>query len=448
MNASSSNSRSNQLQGQGQIRWFPLFLALLLLLYWLFARYLERVDLRSVLQPWWQTWAPFLDLPGVIVFVAEMLHPRVLRHLVVPLVGWQLAYNAAVSLVRVLYDLPDKQSAKRFLSRLQLTKIPPGKPLVVSGKTLPQAREKSELLRVGGPGLIFVMAGDVAVTEVNGRFHRILGPGAHILARLEYIHAILDLRPQERTAGSVRLTTYDGIEVSADITVTFRLDTGGGLPTKANPYPHDEEAVRLAAYNETVLPDGSVSTWSSSPANIAKNFLIQIIANYRLDELLHARAAEEPFQAIHTELVQKIRPILANQGIELTGLHISRLELPENVTKQYIDYWRTHWETQSQLLIADGKAMSLEEVEIAHAEAEMTMIQAIVEGVQRARQAGATNNMHEIIALRLVEALEKMAIQSQKELAQPVSILPQIDTLRQQLEPDTANAGPSGTGTA
>lgn len=442
----SPNSRRNQEIGQGQIRWFPLFLALLLLLYWLFARYLERVDLRPILQPWWQAWAPFWNLPAVIVLAAEMLHPRVLRHLAVPIIGWLLAYNAAVSLVRVLYDLPDRQSAKRFLSRLQLTRMSPGKPLAVSGQTLAQAREKSEMLRVGGPGLIAIKAGDVAVTEVNGRFHRILGPGRHTLTRLEYIRAILDLRLQERIANDVRLTTDDGIEVRADINVTFRLDTGGEFPTKTKPYPYDEEAVRLTAYNETVLPDGSVSTWGNSPANTAKAFLTPIMAHYKLDELLHARAADEPFRAIHTELIQKMRPILSNQGIELASLHISRLDLPESVTGQYIKYWQTHWETKSQLQLADGKAMSLEEVEIARAEAEMTMIQAIVEGVRRARQASVTDNMQEIIALRLVESLEKLAVKTQEELSLPVSLLPRINSLRQQLEPGVKAASGTAAG--
>ncbi len=427
-----------QDQTTTQSRWFAFFMAALFLAYWWFAWRLERVDLAPLLTPYWQNWAPFLDMPRVIVFAAEMLHWRVLRHLAVPILGWNLAYRAAVSMVRVLYDLPDNQAAKSLLRRLQATNPPAVKPLAVNGQTLAKLRETKELLRVGGPGKVAITSGEVAVTEINGRFQRILGPGTHTLTRLEHIQTILDLRPQERTAAAVPLTTRDGIEVHADITVTFRLDTGGEFPSQETPYPYDEEAVRMAAYNKTVLPDGSVSGWSNAPAASAKANLTQIIANYPLDELLYARTDDEPYKAIRTELIHKIRPILAKQGIELTGLHISRLELPEDVTEQYIQYWQTHWETQAQLRLADGKAMSLEEVEIARAEAEMTMIQAIVEGVQRARQSSATDNMHEIIALRLVEALEKMAKQTQQETPLPITLLPQIDTLRRRLEPGAA----------
>lgn len=414
--------------------WFSLLPLVMFLLYWVFARSLERVDWQPVLSTWWQNTLPLLPLPNVVVAVFELFHPRVLRHLIIPVLGWYLAYNAAVSLVQTLYDLPDKESARSLLSRLQTRGTSQVKPLVVSSKTLAEAREKSELLRVGGPGRIAVTAGDVAVTELNGRFHRILGPGTHILERLEYVRAILDLRQQERTAADVPLVTRDGIEVSADVTVTFRLEMGEDLPGKSNPYPFDEEAVRLAAYNETVLADGSVSTWDNAPLNNVKTNLTKIVANYRLDELLHTRQNDDPFQAIRNELVYQVRPFLINQGIELLSLHVSRLNLPDPVDAQYIQYWQTHWETQIRLQQADGEAMALEEIEIARAEAEMTMIQAIVEGVQRARRISSTNNMHEIIALRLVEALEKMAKQSQQSAVLPMSLLPQIDEIRRLLK--------------
>ena len=437
--------RRPNAQPQSQNRWFPWLMGLLFVIFWLFAHRLERIDLQATLAPWQQAWFPFVELPRAVVFAAEMLHWRVLRHLVSAIIGWRLAHGAAVSLVRALYDLPDRQAAKSLLNRLQWTKTPPGKPLAVSGLTLEQAREKSELLRVGGPGRIAVQAGDVAVTELNGRFHRILGPGAHTLDRLEYIYALLDLRPQERIAKVVRLHTGDGIEIKADIAIAFRLDTGEEIPTQNVPYPYSEEAVCMAVYNQTVLPDGSVSGWDNAPLNSAKMNLVNIIGRYKLDELLHARSAADPYLAIRTELIQKIRPFLINQGIELTGVHISRLELPPDVANQYIKYWRTHWETQVKLQEVDGAAMSLEEMEVARADAEMTMIQAIVEGVQRARAASNTNNMNEIIALRLVDALEKMAHQSQQDIPLPASLLPQIDTLRHQL--NVFDGPPSATGT-
>ena len=81
----------------------------------------------------------------------------------------------------------------------------------------------------------------------------------------------------------------------------------------------------------------------------------------------------------------------------------------------------------------DGEATAVEEMEIAQAEAEIMMIQAIQEGIQRAKREGSTAHMEEVVALRLVEALEKMARQSQRLSPLPNTLLPQLDGLRKQL---------------
>lgn len=428
------NQSGSRQSTSNQFNWLGWLALILFILYWVFMRSLERVDGLPGLATWWRTAVPLIPLPAQLIPVLELFHFRVLRHLIIPALGWYLAYRAAVSLVQTLYDLPDWPAAQRLLSRLQSRGTSQAKPFPINRKVLAEARAQSALLRVGGPGRIAVTAGDVVVTELNGRFHRILGPGGHMLARLEYIHSVLDLRPQERQASDVRLTTRDGIEVSIDVTVNFRLDTGGEFPSKEKPYPYNEEAVRLAAYNQTVLPDGTISTWDNAPLNSAKTNLTKIIATYNLDALLYTRAADDPLRDIRNELIHKVRPFLFNQGIELTGLHLSRLELPQEVTDQYIQYWQTHWDTQIQLKKAEGDAAYLEEVEIAQAEAEMTMIQAIIEGVQRARTTSKTNNMNEIIALQLVEALGKMARQSQEILPLPDSIMSQLVEMRHQLD--------------
>jgi hypothetical protein len=85
----------------------------------------------------------------------------------------------------------------------------------------------------------------------------------------------------------------------------------------------------------------------------------------------------------------------------------------------------------------------LEEAELARAEAEVIMIQAIAEGLENARQAGSTGTMRDIIALRLVEALEKMARQSQNYEQLPLGLLPQIENIRLQISPEKLLAAAS-----
>jgi hypothetical protein len=71
--------------------------------------------------------------------------------------------------------------------------------------------------------------------------------------------------------------------------------------------------------------------------------------------------------------------------------------------------------------------------EFARAEAEATMLRAIAEGMKRTRQGGAQVRSREVVALRLVEALESLARQSQQLVPAPISLLTTLGGIRQQL---------------
>lgn len=418
--------------------WFKAMLIILTLLYWIFARYLERIDLTPGLTQWWQATIPIMSLPGFVVTIAEMLHPRVWRHLIAVYVGWSLARGAAIGLIQMLYDLPNSELAHNFLSRLQSSSPPAGGSQRVSAKTLERDREESVLIRVGGPGSVVISSEEVAVTEVNGRFHRVLGPGRQFLGSLEYIYALIDLRKQERTAKDILLMTKDGIEVKADVSISYRISTGGEVPTRARPYPFDESAVRLAAYAETVLPRYKVSKWDEIPLITTRDIFAEIIAKFQLDDLLQPQIpSSDPYLTITRQLERRTRTALEKSGIELTELHIGRLDLPDQVINQYIEFWQSHWETQAHLKHADGEASSFEKLEVARAEAEVTMIRAIVEGLQNAQLDENASASQTVVALRMIEALEKVAELSQQAHPLPSDLLPQLENWRQQLSDET-----------
>lgn len=413
--------------------WWLGLLLFVFMLYWLFAWSLERLDLTLTMQQFWNDWLPMLPLPSLFIFVVEMLHPRVLRHLLPIVVGWLLAQRAAVSLVQSLYQMPDRAAAADFLRRLQTGGG--GDKAVDLSMNLLAERQKLVLLRVGGPGAVKVQMGEVAVTELNGRFQRVLGPGKHLLARFEYVLTLLDLRQQERIEPDIKLVTKDGIELIVDLHLNYRIHTGGELSTPANPYPYDETAVRAAAYAQTILPNNKIGYWDSLPQRLGRARLINIVSSYRLDEILYLTrtTTTQPYLSIQNELTLQIRTALQPNGLELISAYVTRMVLPAEVTAFYIKFWQVDWETRRRISEADGQATVLEEKEIARAEAEMTMIQAIVEGVQRARRDGQPANMSEIVALRLVDALEQMARQSQRLYPLPQELLPRLQHMQQQL---------------
>lgn len=415
--------------------WYVIVLLGLLFLFWVYARFIERVDVAMINTFLVNRQLSILaELPG-LSFILSFFHWKVLRHIIAVIVGWLFARDAALVLVRMLYDLPDRQSAQKFLGRLLGTNMPVLDAPEVTPASLVADRKNSVLLRVGGPGRVKVPAGHVLVTELNGRFQRILATGKHTLGRYEYIHAVLNLQPQERTDKEFSAYSRDGIELHVGISIVYRLKMGDQIATRENPYPYDETAVRTAAYAQTVTDDrGSVSTWEDTPLALARSTMIGILAGFRLDEIISPqRPGEEPYRTLRNELLRQLRGKLDGLGIDLQAVGINRIDLPPGVTEQYIDYWKSHWESQMLLNLIDGTATAVEEMEIARAEAEIMMIQAIQEGVQRARREGATAHMDEVIALRLVEAMELMARNSQQTTPLPNKLIPQLDDLRKQL---------------
>jgi regulator of protease activity HflC (stomatin/prohibitin superfamily) len=374
-------------------------------------------------------------LPGAVTFVVELFHWRVLRHFLPVIAGFYLAYGAAISLVRRLYDLPDAAAARQLLGQLRASGGILERPILLSADNLEEVRDQLPLLRVGGPGLVKIVPGEVAVTEKNGRIFRVLPPGLYSLARFEYVHTILNLHEQERSIENIPLVTRDGIELNADVSLSFRISQGSDLPTRTKPFPYDEDAVKLAAYDQTVTSTGT-STWENSPVSTVRSEFKKIIAKYRLDEILQLEdSIDDPHFVIGSELERRTRLALMEKGINLVTLHVGRLKFPTAVTEQYIKYWQAHWEIQADLSRADGDARALEEVEVARAEAEVTMIQAIVEGVRRAQQDGHTGTVREIVAMRLIEAMEKVAKQSQNVESLPNNPIPRLTQYRRELLP-------------
>ncbi|MCP4363071.1 MAG: SPFH domain-containing protein [Chloroflexi bacterium] len=414
--------------------WFTWILVGLFLAYLPFVWFLERPNLEMFLPPW-------TDLRALILALIKLG-----RHLIPIVVGWWFAYQAAVYAVKVLYDLPDQQAAQDFLSAL---KSPDGRyasVVSVNDATLEDDRFASVVLRVGGPGKVKVDGGNVAVIEINGRFSRVLSQGTHRLRPFEFVHMVLDTRLQERQETDVPLRTRDNIDLTASFSITYRLRRGDVPATKNRPFPFAETAVRTAAYTQTVLDEGKVSNWDSKPVLTTKSKLGAAVAKYKLDEILHpAGQGEEPYRTLQNEVLRAARSDLHKLGIELLSVHIDRLDIPSEVEDLYIRYWRSQWESQNSLRLADGEATAVEELEIARSEAEVAITKAIIESIQQAKRTGAITRTSDIVALRLVEALERMARKTQ----QAQVLLPLLENTRNELampiQIDQSNQGVDDT---
>lgn len=419
-------------------------LVLLFLGYWYLAVLFERIDYAASAPPFVAEFRNILQLfpvplsglfTSLFIFLAEFINWRVMRHLIPFLVGWWLARQAVLGMLQSFYDLSDGNAAASLLYRLSANRIGYIRPTVVKLDTFEEARQKEPLLKIGGPGRIVVFGGAALVTELNGRFHRVLGPGRHDLDRFEFPRSLIDLRPQEREQDDVKMMTSDGIELTTSLSVTFQILRGNEIPTRENPFPYDEEAVRTAAYSETKQPDGSIGMWDSLPLIITAAQLRAIVAEDRLDELILSDAnGIDVHRRLQMEMERRARAIMRNYGVKIRGTRLGALELDEKVEKTRKQYWKSYWDSQRTLQKADGDVETLQNLEIARAEAEAIMLQAIAEGLQRSRRAGRDISSREVVALRLIESLEMMAKYSGQVLPLPDQLIPHLGSIRQQLK--------------
>lgn len=401
-------------------------------IYWYIAWLMESIP-ADWINRWLASNAPIqIAFPPRMAKVITFFAPRVLRHLIPLFIGLYVARQIAINLLQLLYDLPEREQARKFLRRLHRPNSPVNRALALDGQNLEEERPKFVRLRVGGPGRISVKTGRVAVTELNGRFYRTLGPGSHNLARFEYVRAVLDLRPQQRKQTDISVTTQDKMPLKADLSVVYRISTGGEPIRASNPYPYDREAVRKLAYTEVNTGGTQVRRWEGNALGTVVGQFRKAIGKLPLADL-HTSGDSEPYLTVRRATEQGAREALAAQGIDLVRVHVTRIDLDEELADQYMQFWRARMETQAFLELANGRANVLEEIEVAQAEAELTMIQAIVEGVQRAQNEGRTARLNEIVAVRLVEALERLARQSQGEETLPEDLLPQLTSLQSRI---------------
>ncbi len=403
-------------------------------LMWLAGWYMERID-YALIPP--DGTLPIIGPIHVIMaelfpFVTQLLSFRVWRHLIPVAAGWWLSRQAGFDLVQALFDLPSRQSAKAFLQRAQSTENPPGPAVTLDRSNFAKDRLQRPLLRYGGPGYIKVNQGDVAWTERNGRFQRVLGAGRHLLERYEYVRGVLDLRLQERSRSGIPLVTRDGLELQTQVTVLYHIHRGEEVATERNPFPYDENAVRLAGYTESVLIDGHIDGWDTLPLRLTIEVLRDIIGRRTIDALLFRETAR-PLDDIHAQLERETRRQLKKHGIHLVNIHLGRLEIPDAVIQQRIERWQTYWQERQRRREMLGQAETLVRLEKARAEAKASAIERILNSMRAGQQTLGSGGAREMVALRLVDALERINRQSQPEL-QAKELSSRINRIREEIQ--------------
>jgi regulator of protease activity HflC (stomatin/prohibitin superfamily) len=404
---------------------YGILLTILAALYWGLVWYMERIDLAQYDFP------IALPLPQSIINLTTAFLPRVLRHFIPVILGIWLAFEVAANFLYYLYDLPSHGESRRFLLSLRSPGSFWDQTVVVQPQTLEKQREESALFRAGGPGQFIIPAGHAAVTEQNGRYFRIVGEGPNQLQNFEYIHTILDLRRQDREKENVQLRSHEGLELTADVGVSFQIDTGRIPARQQKALPYDPQTIRELAYAQTNLPEERISGWDGIALSKVIDILRQKIMHASIDQLLDEPNTEIGAHIRIRDYVEgRARKNLGAKGIKLHRVRLGHFVFSDDVTNQHIDRWRAFLRGEAD----EEEFFALDEAEKAREKAETKLARELIDGMKRAKQQGHEGTASVEVAINSIEALESVAKQSRTETFVRASMLEELKAWRIELQ--------------
>ncbi|NLF02123.1 MAG: hypothetical protein GX601_14215, partial [Anaerolineales bacterium] len=284
-------------------------------------------------------------------------------------------------------------------------------PIVQIEKGQVTGQRKSLVARLGGPGNLLIYNDSAAVLEQGGRLTRVAKPGFRALRRYERVWDVVDLRPQYWVV-SVEAMTRDGIAVTCEADITFKVDGGGQDSTGQMLHPYQERAVFKAATATWVRGPKDAPwklTWAARVARQAEETLREIISEYRLDGLVGVSwsGGEHPRQVVQKRLRDRLEQSVAELGAQVDKVELGEFELDPRVAQQWVKAWQAVWQREATLEQAEGEAR-MAQLEMAQTQARLEVILTLAQSLQHLVSVeGQASSYH--IAMRLVETLRWMS---------------------------------------
>jgi hypothetical protein len=319
---------------------------------------------------------------------------------------------------------------------------------VENRKKIPRVPGNQFAQFMAGPGIVITSCDHTVVITDNIKIKQVPEPGLTFTEMFETIGEVIDLRAQLR-AFDVEALTKDGIRIKVLTFVPFRIDSGRGesgrWPKSGEAFPFNPKAVFRAVQaqlversrekkDDKVVENVQKHSWDALVKIIATRIVRQIISEYSFDDLCAPyNPNRDPRQDIGNELRHQLRGEMSRIGIDLIGGGISNLMPADGrLLQQRIGNWQAEWERRISKEIGQGEAEYIRMVESARAQAQAEMIRTISEGFE---QAGGSDEVStEVVALRFVEALEKMIKSPDVQPTLPPGTAETAEAMRRSLE--------------
>jgi regulator of protease activity HflC (stomatin/prohibitin superfamily) len=288
--------------------------------------------------------------------------------------------------------------------------------LVVNGKLVPAGQRPANrtIAWAGGPGKVIIPPDYAAQLQRGGRLTRVAGPGVARLHRFEKVYNLVTLRHLVRSS-KITALTRDGIPVSVELSV-HACARGSAVPpsNSSSPphYPLDPQAIvqiTLNTVHSETRPEDRGDRWGDSAIMTAVDVFNNVLAKYSVDEIFEALGSEsDPRMEIQGQVREQTTHLLQKSGIEITELWLGQFDLPADVTAQYVEFWQADWKRKDQAALAKGQAATIRELGRARAQAQKTIIEALVASFQAAQEAVPDIPPKQLLALRFIDSLEQL----------------------------------------
>lgn len=404
-------------QGWGRVRWNVVWAVMFMLP--LAAGVIASLTFPD--QPGWLEQIPDLAQIGIPIWLLRLLsnifHWKALRFLMIPVIPLVMAIMAGAQYIQDIYELGSFRLGLRYLMACLFGRDYP-RLTIRDGRPVVEKGEVNLLMKIGGPGYIFVTPGSAVLCESLTNPSSVHGAGNYFISRFETLKEIIDLTDQHGYIATSEAMTKDGIIVTVrDIHFRYRVWGGrreGGVTGRSpvHPFPFAQSSIRNIVYRRNVK-NGEVVTWAKTLESTFDSEIRNYIRSRQLNEIItEGEGVNKAREEIKRSLLSPaLRERLRNNGCELLWFDIGHFSYKNPLVEEaWINTWAADWVGRAKVELARGNSLRDAVIEQAQAEEQADILRAMVQELNAKHLDGEMDNerLARLFLLKASEALERM----------------------------------------
>lgn len=257
-------------------------------------------------------------------------------------------------------------------------------------------------------GVGLVESHEVVALTRDVEFRRGVGPGFVRLAADETVTDKVDLRLQCRAA-SVNAVTRDGIPVTTEVTVWFRVRPPAWEREPRLPYPYDERSIFDVFYARTLTDEQRELAWADQVLPQAVNLTVVELARVKLDGLYRVNNLDvEPLLDLAEVVQRNLFDEFERKGVKIVDVALAAIAVPEGVMAQRLGQWQAGWQARIRERREKYLGREIGRIDRETAQIQMEVVAELVDNIALLRDSG-NHPINQSIASRLMRLLEDAA---------------------------------------